>query len=488
MTVLTFAQKENIGLQYVLDAMRPCSPYGRQRLQDLTPMGPEARQELERQLSNVQRILQAGDSGRRLQQLLRVLMGMKMVRPTVQKCRQTDLNEIELFEIKRFLLQSGEIFDLWGQLQPALQLEGIVLQDTQAALEVLDPEGNRVASFYIPDTASPTLAQLRQEKRALELALRQEPSQQLQQQRSEIAGREAVEEQHIHGLLSEKLRPHLDAMLANMDAIADLDLTAEKARIAKLWGGVRPTLTETALDMTDMRNPRIAAALEDQGRQFAPVSIALEQGATVITGANMGGKSVALKTLALNIVLVHSGFFPFAGAAAVPLFDGLHIISEDLESVDRGLSSFGGEMVRFQQMVRQLHTGFHFVLLDEFARGTNPKEGAAIVRSVTRYLNQCPVMAVLATHFDHVAVLAKAHYQVAGLRDVDWAALGSEIALSGEKNGADRIARHMNYGLYRADGGQECPRDALNICRLLGMPAEILEEAEKTVAAEEKIY
>lgn len=487
MNALTFAQKENIGFQYVLDALRPCSPFGQERLRDLTPMGPGDRAELLRQLGNIRRILECGDSQKQLQQLLRVFMGMKMVRPTAKKCLEADLNEIELFELKRFLLQSQEIYDLFVKLQPILGLEGIAVADTRAALDILDPEGNRVASFYLPDSTSETLAQLRREKRELETRLAQNPDPELLTKRSYIAGLEEQEEQRIRVLLSRKLRPHIPAMLANMEAVADLDLTAEKARIAKKYGATQPKLTENILEMTDMVNPRIADLLQDRGGAFTPVSIAMEPGSTVITGANMGGKSVALKTIALNVLLVHCGFFPFAQGAKVPLFDGMHIISEDLESIDRGLSSFGGEMVRFSHMVQQLQTGFHFVMLDEFARGTNPQEGAAIVQAVTRYLNDRPVMAVLATHFDHVAPYAKAHYQVAGLRDLDWDALGREIAALGSETGAQRIAAYMNYGLYRADAGHACPRDALNICRLLGMPGEILSQAEKTVADDGKI-
>lgn len=487
MNALTFAQKENIGFQYVLDALHPCSPYGQERLRDLMPMGPENRAELLRQLGNIRRILENEGCQKQLQQLLRILMGLKMVRPTAKKCRETDLNEIELFEIKRFLLQSEEIYNLFVKLQPTLALDGIAFADTQEALDILDPEGNRVASFYLPDSTSETLAQLRREKRELEARLAQTPDPDLLTKRSHVAGLEEQEEQRIRVLLSARLRPHIPAMLANMEAIADLDLTAEKARIAKKYGATQPKLTENTLEMTQMVNPRIADLLADRGGAFTPVSIALQPGATVITGANMGGKSVALKTIALNILLVHCGFFPFAKAAEVPLFDGLHIISEDLESIDRGLSSFGGEMVRFSHMVQQLSSGFHFVLLDEFARGTNPQEGAAIVQAVTRYLNDCPVMAVLATHFDNVAPWAKAHYQVAGLRDLDWDAMQKEVAALGSEAGAQRIAQYMNYGLYRADARHTCPRDALNICRLLGMPEIILEDAEKTVSADAEI-
>ena len=41
------------------------------------------------------------------------------------------------------------------------------------------------------------------------------------------------------------------------------------------------------------------------------------------------------------------------------------------------------------------------------------------------------------------------------------------------------IARHMNYGLYRVEGASDCPRDALNICRMLSLKPEILEKIQQ---------
>ena len=161
---LTFAQKENIGFQYVLEAMEPSSPYGRQLLRELRPLGPGCRGELQRQLGNVHRILQMQACRRELQQLLRIFMGLKMVRPTAQKCLETELNAIELFEMKRFLLQSLEMLPLFAAIGQALGLEGITMADTRAALDILDPDNSRTASFFIPDTVSQTLASLRREK------------------------------------------------------------------------------------------------------------------------------------------------------------------------------------------------------------------------------------------------------------------------------------------------------------------------------------
>lgn len=483
MIELTFAQKENIGFRYVLDALQPSSPFGQALVRELRPWGPADRAELQRQFFNIQRVLDAEATCRpALEGLLRILMTMKMVRSTAEKCLETALDEIELFELKRFLLRCFELQPHWEKLRPLLQLEGIEILDTTQALDILDPEQNRVAAFFIADTQSPLLHQLRKQKKELELQIAQAEGQTretLMQMHSRAAGEEEQELSRIRAALSLALRPHVSAMVHNMDAIGQLDLTVEKARLARRWGGVMPQLTRDHLEMTDMVNPRIRDLLANRDQTFTPISIALERGATVITGANMGGKSVALKTVALNILLVHCGFFPFATQAAIPLFDGIHILSEDLENVDRGLSSFGGEMVRFNEVVRQLDGHFPFLVLDEFARGTNPDEGAAIVQAVTEYLNGQNAITVLATHYDNVAPKANAHYQVVGLRQLDLQQLQREIAGMQGRAGMDHINRYMNYGLYRVEGRQDCPRDALNICRLLGMDPHILEMVEK---------
>ena len=147
--------------------------------------------------------------------------------------------------------------------------------------------------------------------------------------------------------------------------------------------------------------------------------------------------------------------------------------------MDRGLSSFGAEIVQFNEVEQAAAQteGISLILLDEFARGTNPEEGAMIVRAVTRYLDKQPSVSVLTTHYDGVAALASAHFEVKGLKDMDMAKVAEEIAASdGHIKGADIIASHMNYGLYRAQGAESCPRDARNICALLALNDEILKD------------
>ena len=484
MIELSFQQKDNIGFQYIIDELAPCSPYGEERIKGMKPFTRDQKAELLRQLQNIQRVVEHRDEcASAMDKLMHTFMCIKNIRKIAEKCCESTLNAIELFEVKRFLLESERMLPLFAEVNAVICFDGISLQDTTEALELLDPEKNRVASFYISDMYSQTLRAIRKEKRELEEAIRRaegEEKEELQAKRVLVAVEEEHEERKVRIMLSEQLRPFIPAMLHNMDAIAQIDLSVQKAALARRYGAVLPTITENAVDFTDMTNPQIADSLKKRGNSFTPISLALCEGATVITGANMGGKSVAMKTVALNILLVHCGFFPFAKAAACPIFDSMHIISEDLENTDRGLSSFGGEIVRFNEVLSQLDNGFAFIMLDEFARGTNPDEGAAIVQAVTAYLNKKHAVTLLATHYDNVSDQANAHYQVIGLKDLDVEDLRAQIAAVSGHVGVELISKHMNYGLYRVTGKQNCPRDALNICRLLALDAEILEMIEKS--------
>ena len=484
MIELNFQQKDNIGFQYIIDELAPCSPYGEERIKGMKPFTREQKPELLRQLQNIQRVLENRDRcASAMDKLMHTFMCIKNIRKIAEKCCESTLNAIELFEVKRFLLESERMLPLFAEVNAAVCFDGITLKDTTEALELLDPEKNRVASFYISDMYSQELRAIRKEKRALEEAIRRaegEEKEELQAKRVLVAVEEEHEERKVRIMLSEQLRPFIPAMLHNMDAIAQIDLSVQKAALARRYGAVLPVITENRVDFAEMTHPQIADSLKKRGNSFTPISLALCEGATVITGANMGGKSVAMKTVALNILLVHCGFFPFAKEAACPIFDSMHIISEDLENTDRGLSSFGGEIVRFNEVLSHLDEGFAFIMLDEFARGTNPDEGAAIVQAVTAYLNKKHAVTLLATHYDNVSDQANAHYQVIGLKDLNVEELRAQIAAVSGHVGVELISKHMNYGLYRVEGKQNCPRDALNICRLLALNTEILEMIEKS--------
>jgi len=344
---------------------------------------------------------------------------------------------------------------------------------------MLDPDGSGIPSFHIRSDASPTLASIREEKREAERMIRELPDGEeraaLIVSRTELSAREQAEEDAVRAQLSNELAPWKQTLLDNTDAIGRLDLTIQKANLSNDYDVCFPEIASGCIRFSDMSNPHVAALLKETGKCFTPLSMELKPGATVLTGANMGGKSVALRTLALNVMLIHYGFFPFSKEASCPLLSSINLLSDDLSASDRNLSSFGSEIVGLLEVLGEIENGESLLLLDEFASGTNPAEGAAIARGVCDYLNGKSAFTVMSTHYEGVAARARAHYQVARLRRLGTGALGgAEIAGKSMAERVAMIADHMDYGISRVSTEECPPTDAINICRMLGLPEDVM--------------
>ncbi len=484
MIQIRFEEREKIGLQYILESLHGCSPFGSERIRRLRFYAPEERAELETELYNVDRAAKAaGELKETYDKVMIALCQIKDIRGSLRRCHELETpDHVELFEIKGYLQRLETIIPLFEQIRAVTDFRGLAFHDPSPALAILDPDNTRSRGFYIPDSATPRLREIRQAKKQLEEQLfhaqTDAEKENLRMQRTRLCAEEDSEETKVRRAMGAALAPLADGLLEDAETLGRLDFIIQKALFAVRYGGILPEITDGELELTDMVNPELCDLLEQKGRRFVPVSIALTRGATVITGANMGGKSVAMKTVALNVLLLQAGFLVCAKRARMPLFHSVKMLFDDLQSIQSGLSGFGSEIVEFQKALSEVEEGYSLFLLDEFARGTNPDEGARIVQAVTRYLNDVDAISLLTTHYDKVAEFAHAHYQIIGLRDVDPEEIRRELAASGE-DGVAVIARHMNYGLYRVEGASDCPRDALNICRMLSLKPEILEKIQQ---------
>ena len=505
---IRFEEREKIGLQYALETLHGCSPFGQEKIRKLRYYSPDEREELETELYNVEQAAKAADALKPLYDRIGLMLcQMKDIRGSLRRCQALEIpDHVELFEIKVYLQRLESLIPLFQQVCQTTHFKALAFHDPAQALEILDPDKTRSRGFYIPDNATPKLREIRAAKKQIEEQLHHAQTdaekEELRSRRTRVCAEEDSEETKLDKMLHTVKKAGFDCLVilggngthktANLLALAPLagdlledadtagrlDFIIQKALFAVRYGGVRPEITETELELTDMINPELCDLLEQKGRSFVPVSIRLEQGATVITGANMGGKSVVMKTVALNVLLLQAGFLVCAKKARMPLFYSVKMLFDDLQSIQSGLSGFGSEIVQFQKALEEVEQGYSLFLLDEFARGTNPDEGAVIVQAVTKYLNEVKAISLLTTHYDKVAENARLHYQIIGLRDVDPEQIRQELAATGD-DGIQVIARHMNYGLYRVEGKSDCPRDALNICRMLSLKPEILEKIEQ---------
>ena len=489
--MLEARQLTDIGFEYVIEKLEPWSPFGEELRRRVRPYAQTECEELRLELANVALLAEEYKaSPAAFGSLARILMQLKDIRRSLARCRETTLSDIELFEIKRFLIVSEGLEDAAGAVPAIEKLNGIRLYKLTAALDILDPEGLRTQTFRLADGSSELLRDIRKKRKETDIALRAAENgaekDALSAERTRLAAMEENEETRLRGEMTRAFSAYADELEALIVSVGRLDFALAKARLALELGGTVPDILpengEKRIVFTDMVNPEIRAALAERGGEFTPVTIALQPGSTVITGANMGGKSVAVKTCCLTALLAVCGMPVFCRKAELPLLPDIHLLSEDMEDSRGGLSSFGAEMVRFDGILRSCENApGSLVLLDEFARGTNPHEGSALVRAAVRYFNKKnSAYALITTHFDDVACLAPVHYQVMGLRNADEAALTAALFAAGAGvSPAELLSKFMDYGLFRARNDANPPRDALKICRALRISEEFMAGVEE---------
>ena len=476
---MDFWQRENIGFEFIKGKMLPATPFGAELVKSIRPFRKDERDILETELSNLNKVsLNCDEVKSDINAIRRIFMQMKDVRGSIKFGRDNTLSDIELFEIKILLMQLEKLKPVVERVSDELGLDGFFIEPVSIAVDILDPDGRRIPTFSIYDEYSDTLKEIRKKKRDIELMMQGDEAlfEELKDKRLDITAKEEKEERRIREELSIKLRPYFDTVINNINTVARLDLLIEKHRVSKLYPSCLPQITKDTLILKDTTNPYICDILESKRLKFTPVSIEMGLGTTVLTGANMGGKSVTLKTVALNTYLALCGFFVYAVSASIPAFDEIIMISEESQSVAKGLSSFGAQIVELKNLLNEIENKFVFAILDEFARGTNPKEGENLVRGLVSLLNTKKTVSLLVTHFDHVAELSKSHYQVRGLQGVSEDRISSSLLTKSDDDAKiTAISGFMNYGIFKVDKDAKPPKEALMICRILGLQDELLD-------------
>ena len=392
MIKLSFSQKSACGFKYILDKAEPYSAPGKNALKKAEFFAPDKKAELLTELENVERLKKAvACRSKEVSRLESVFFHLKDLHNTFARLSHTTLDEVELFELKAFLRLVRQAAEIAANLSAEYGLEDFVFRNTDEAFDLL--KADKGEGFFVEDGLSDKLFAARRDKEAANAALaRAENEERLaaaKQAHLEAAAREEAALEEARAKLCSLLRPFAEDFSYNSSLAGRLDLTLAKARLAYATNAVKPSVSGDKLRLKELTNPEMAEKLGLRGAAFTPVSIEADRGVTLITGANMGGKSVALKTVALNVLLALAGFFVYASEATVPLFGFVEILNENMQSVDRGLSTFGGEIVRLNSVMQKLKSGeYGLCLMDEFAGGTNFEEGSRIFRAAERALNE----------------------------------------------------------------------------------------------------
>lgn len=217
----------------------------------------------------------------------------------------------------------------------------------------------------------------------------------------------SAEEFRILSMLSGRLATIAAPIRQALAAATQLDVAAAREAFARKLEAVRPKIgREGRIQLHGARHP----VLTLRGVPVVANDLSLGPGSPVlvISGPNAGGKTVALKTIGLAVLLVQHGcFVPAAEGSRVDLFVGVLASIGDQQTVQEDLSSFSGHLVQLREMLEQARPGV-LVLLDEIASGTDPGQGAALAQAVLEALAERGPRVVVTTHFGRLKGLAAA--------------------------------------------------------------------------------
>jgi len=291
------------------------------------------------------------------------------------------------------------------------------------------------------------------------------------------------ETQEIHRILLEltntfRQRPEdLDALVT---AAAALDELNAKVRLAARMDGVAPRLSKDGrLDLRGVRHPLLIPAVRDllsdgPGPRTGPqvvvtsnLTIVPPTQALVISGPNTGGKTVALKAFGLLPLMAQAGLLiPVDADSAITPFRTVFADIGDEQSIAASLSTFSAHIANLVSFVRELELPA-LVLLDEVGGGTDPVEGGALGAAVIDHFRTRGALVVATTHDDALK---------------SYGATTDGVAVAAFGFNAETFA--PTYTLVYGAPGRSL---ALEIARRLGMPPDVITDAERRRSGRESL-
>ena len=195
----------------------------------------------------------------------------------------------------------------------------------------------------------------------------------------------------LESSLFDEIRKTLSAQISHVKAFAqivsELDVYMALALVALKENYVKPVVdTGTEIRYKNGRHPLVEATLP--AGNFVPNSLELgtaQNQIMLITGPNMGGKSVFLKQTALMVILAQMGSFVPAQEAHIGLVDKIMTRIGAHDALSRGNSTFMVEMNETAHILTSM-TPRSLILLDEVGRGTSTFDGISIAWAIVEYL------------------------------------------------------------------------------------------------------
>lgn len=275
-------------------------------------------------------------------------------------------------------------------------------------------------------------------------------------------------ESQIYNALVDQIRNNIVRIQRNCGIIARLDVLAGFAQLAIERHYCRPIMNDgMKLDIIEGRHPVIETMMP-AGEEYVPNDVHLDsdgQQIIILTGPNMAGKSALLRQTALIVLLAQIGSFVPAKKAEIGWFDKIFTRVGASDNISRGESTFMVEMLETSMILHNL-SARSLVLLDEIGRGTSTYDGMSIARGIVEYIHEYGhgAKTLFATHYhelnDMEGIYPHIHNYHIAVKEV-----GKQVIF---------LRKMVEGGVAHSFG--------LHVARMAGMPPQVIESAERTLA------
>ena len=279
-------------------------------------------------------------------------------------------------------------------------------------------------------------------------------------------------EVQIYAELVSRIQASISMIQKNCRILSRLDVLSGFADLAVSNNYCRPKMNDSkVIDIRQGRHPVIETMMQ-AGEEFVPNDIYLDnekQQIIILTGPNMAGKSALLRQTALIVLMAQVGCYVPAAEATLGYCDKIFTRVGASDNISRGESTFMVEMLETSMILHNISSR-SLVLLDEIGRGTSTYDGMSIARAIVEYIHE---------YGDGAKTLFATHYhELNDLEDIYSRVRNFHIAVK-------EVGRNVIF-LRKLKEGGVAHSFGLHVARMAGMPKQVLESAERTLAALEK--
>ncbi len=275
---------------------------------------------------------------------------------------------------------------------------------------------------------------------------------------------EQKEIQRILKALTASLSVYSNLLNAWMMIAGEYDFIEAKAKLAVAMNGNYPNITDKAIvDLKNAYHPLLFLYNKQSGRKTMPVSLKLDEKnrILVISGPNAGGKTVTMKTIGLNQLMIQSGLLvPVHPDSEFGIFKQLFIHIGDTQSIEFELSTYSSHLLHMKYFIENSN-GKTLFFIDELGSGSDPNLGGAFAEVILNELNHRYAFGVVTTHYLNLKVMAN--------------------HTPGVINGSMIFDEMHLQPMYKLNIGKPGSSYTFAIAERIGLPKHLIDNAKKLV-------